>query len=90
MHRLVEYFRYTKDDEEREKMLEAMFTPDELVMLENRFKVLELLDSEEYPHRKIKEKLEVSISTVTKGARVLKFGNGMIQILVSRRRKKKK
>jgi len=83
LNEFIKYYSLTKTDEEKEKLLDAIFTPDELLMLHNRWKVLDLL-YKDIPQRAVKEQLGVSITTVTKGSRVLKYGTGITQLLLER------
>jgi len=89
LNEFINYYELTKTDEEKEKLLEAIFTPDELIMLSNRWKVLKQL-YQDTPQRTVKEQLGVSITTVTKGSRVLKYGSGIVQILLEREKHKNK
>lgn len=83
MRKFITYYGLTENLEEKERLLKELFTPDELEMLEKRFTVLEALNSGK-SQKEVKEELKVSTSTVTKGATILKYGDEIIPILLSR------
>jgi Trp operon repressor len=66
---------------ELEQLLDATFTEAEKEMIEERFHILFHLNNGE-TQRVVKDKLNISIATVTRGAKVLKYGTGIIQKLL--------
>lgn len=56
-----------------QKFLEALLTPPELTMIVNRWRVFPLLDK--LPQRRIAEQLQVSLGTVSRANRTLKYSD---------------
>ncbi|PIQ79075.1 transcriptional regulator [Candidatus Peregrinibacteria bacterium CG11_big_fil_rev_8_21_14_0_20_41_10] len=69
---LAEFFAKIPDVKTAEAVLPNIFTPSELVELEQRLRIFEMLNAN-MPQRKIASKLGVSIGTVSRGSRVLKY-----------------
>lgn len=77
---LSKLFSKIKTEAEWKKFLEDFFSPSELLQFEERWLIAaKLLDGSTQRH--VAESLGVSISKVTRGAQVLKFGQGSFQNL---------
>ena len=63
-----------KNSREAEELLGAILTPGELEEFARRWQIFRLL-VEDRPQREISSALSVSIATVSRGARELKYGN---------------
>ncbi|OGJ56795.1 hypothetical protein A2483_01700, partial [Candidatus Peregrinibacteria bacterium RIFOXYC2_FULL_33_13] len=64
-----------------ESFLENLFTPDEIEEITQRLEILRLLNKG-MTQREISKKLKVSIGTVSRGARIHKFGKpGLNQVI---------
>lgn len=70
-------------DEERWVLLKALLTPQEIEEIGTRWAILKLLE-QGYPQREVRDMLGVSIATVTRGARELKYGSPMLPLLCER------
>lgn len=66
-----------KDQEHLEKSLEDILTPAEIVTIAERIEILRQLKAG-ISQREVAEKLGVSITTVTRGNRILKYENPTI------------
>ena len=75
---LAQLLRSCKTDEELTSLLEDFLTPPEQEDMIQRWKLVELL-LEGKTQREVKEMVGVSISKVSRGARVIRFGNGSFQ-----------
>lgn len=64
-----------KDGEEAGELLKALLTPAEYEEIAARLQIVKLLREGE-TQRAIRDRLGVSIATVTRGSRELKYGNG--------------
>lgn len=71
MEDLVNHLLSRKNRAEMEKALLRLFTTAELSELNNRLKILEMLE-DGVPQRKIADTLGVGIATVTRGSNALK------------------
>lgn len=60
---------------EADELVRDLFTPQEIAALSERWQLIQLLQKG-VPQRDIAEKLNISISTVTRGSRALQFGTG--------------
>ncbi len=56
-----------------EYFLENMLTPGEIEEIAQRIEIIKLLH-QGMPHREVAKKLKISIGTVSRGARVFKYG----------------
>lgn len=68
-------WRVSQDD--AQAVLEDLFTPSEIVELGERIALLQQLKQGK-TQRDIAEDLGISVTTVSRGARVLKYGKGVI------------
>jgi len=80
---LVDLFASIKSREEADLLLEDIFTPQEIEALCERWQLVKLL-AKGVSQREIAKKLNVSISTVTRGSRALKYGVGGFQLFLKR------
>lgn len=64
-----------KDSREARELLSELFTPSEYDEFARRWQIIRML-IEGSPQRAISERLSVSVTTVSRGARELKYGNG--------------
>lgn len=81
MSAFVEMIKLCKTDKELNKLIKDTLTESEIEMVEERFHILYELD-QGLSQRAVKDKLNVSIATVTRGAKVLKKGKSIIPKLV--------
>jgi len=72
-----------------EAVLEDLLTPKEISDIAERIEILRLLE-EGYPQRQIAQKLGISITTVNRGSRVLKWWSGVIAKYLKPKSKKTK
>ena len=68
---------------EAKQMLASLFTPAEYDELARRWQIIKLLQ-EGWTHRDVSKLVKVSIATVSRGARELKYGNGILHKLYQR------
>ena len=83
MNAFIQLIKKCDSDEELSQLMEDSFTPSEFEMIEERFHILYQLQ-QGLTQRDVKDKLKVSISTVTRASRVLKYGTGIFKKLVTR------
>ena len=76
-----------ESEEECRKFLDDLLTPQELIAIENRWKVLLLLD-EGLPQREVRNRVGGGISTVSRVNKMLKFGGGGYRLIVEKLKKK--
>ena len=75
MHALI---ASVKNKKEAEELLTSLLTPMEYDEIIRRWQILKgLIEGES--QRSIRDRLKISIATVTRGSRELKYGNGMLQ-----------
>jgi TrpR family trp operon transcriptional repressor len=72
---LCELFASIESTKDADRLLQDMLTPQELESLAERWQLVQLL-AKGMSQRDIAEKLQVSISKVTRGSRVLQYGEG--------------
>lgn len=72
---LCRLFASVEDEKEASKLLKDILTPQEIGSLAERWQLIKLL-IKGVPQREIAEKLNISISTVTRGSRALQYGSG--------------
>jgi Trp operon repressor len=74
-----------KSDKEADELLGVLLTPAEHEELAKRWQIVKEL-IEGVPQRTVRDKLSVSIATVTRGSRELQYGNGIFQKFYKRSR----
>ena len=79
---LAKIFMKVRDPKLAENFLENMLTPPELEEIASRLRIIDLLQKG-IPQREVAKKLKVSIGTVSRGARVLKYGKPGLSIILS-------
>jgi TrpR family trp operon transcriptional repressor len=72
---LCELFASITSPQEADKLLQDILTPQEIDSLVERWQLIQLL-SKGIPQRQIAEKLNISISKVTRGSRMMQYGSG--------------
>lgn len=72
---LFALFASVKDEKEAKLLLVDILTPQELESLAERWQLIQEL-AKGTPQRDIAEKLGISISKITRGSRMLQFGEG--------------
>lgn len=78
---LCELFAAVGSFKEADLLLQDILTPQEMASLAERWQIVQLL-ARGVPQREISEKLNVSISKVTRGSRVLQYGKqGFVHFL---------
>lgn len=70
-----------KNKKDLRSFLVDILSPGEIDDIYNRLKIIEELSKNGTPHRDVSKKFEVSISKVTRGANVLKYGSGIFNRL---------
>lgn len=75
---LAKLIASTRNYKEASDLLEGLLTPGEYEELAKRWQIVKMM-LEGKSHRYIKDSLGVSIATVTRGSRELKYGNGIFQ-----------
>jgi TrpR family trp operon transcriptional repressor len=87
LEELYDLFSSARTSEEAKMLLQDMLTPQELESLAERWQLVQALDSG-MPQREIAKKLNISISKITRGSRMLQFGNGGFQHFLAKLKKK--
>jgi Trp operon repressor len=80
---LARLFAAVQSEKEAQMLLEDMLTPQEVDSLAERWSLIRELAAGT-PQREIAKKLNISISKITRGSRVLKFGTGGFSVLLKR------
>lgn len=70
MNKLIQLIQSTQDKKELKKLFEVLLTPKEIQNIEERIQILELL-SKGKTQREIAKELSISITTVTRGNKML-------------------
>jgi Trp operon repressor len=83
---LCELFAAIENSKEADRLLQDLLTPQEIESLAERWQLVQLLATG-MPQRDISEKLNVSISKVTRGSRVLQYGNGGFKLFLEKLKK---
>ena len=68
-------FASIKNEKEAEQLLQDILTPQELESVAERWQLIQALERG-VPQRKIAETLNISISKITRGSRMLQYGGG--------------
>ncbi len=76
-------FALVKTPEEMESLLDGLLTPAEMQEFVNRWRLMQRLLRDE-PQRQIARELGVSLGTIARGSRLLKYGPGRFRRLVER------
>ncbi len=84
---LYTLFASVEDEKEAKLLLADILTPQELESLAERWQLIQAL-AEGVPQRDIAEKLGISISKITRGSRMLQFGEGGFQYFLKKLGKK--
>ena len=80
---LTEIFRLPQSREEMEQLLDGLLTPQEMEEFVKRWQLLlRLMDK--HPQRRISKELGVSLGTISRGSRLLKYGPPSFRQLVER------
>jgi len=80
---LYALFASVKSEKDAELLLNDILTPQELKSVAERWQLVQALDSG-MPQREIAEKLGISISKITRGSRMLQFGEGGFKVFLKR------
>lgn len=80
---LYTLFASIKDEKEAKMLLVDILTPQELESLAERWQLIQALATG-MPQREIAEKLGLSISKITRGSRMLQFGEGGFQYFLGK------
>ncbi len=72
---LYALFASVRDEKEAEMLLRDILTPNELDSIAERWQLIQALHAG-LPQREIAKKLNVSISKITRGSRMLQHGDG--------------
>lgn len=72
---LYELFASVENEKEARQLLEDMMTPQELASLAERWQLIQELHKGT-AQREIAKKLNISISKITRGSRMLQYGSG--------------
>lgn len=83
LHDLYALFSSVRTAAEAEKLLADILTPQELASVAERWQLIQELHKGT-PQRDIAKKLNVSISKITRGSRMLQFGSGGFQTFLDR------
>ncbi len=84
---LYTLFASVEDEKEAKMLLADILTPQELESLAERWQLIQALNKG-MPQRDIAEKLGISISKITRGSRMLQFGEGGFKHFLSKLKKK--
>jgi len=83
---LYELFTSISSEKEAEKLLKDILTPQEMASLAERWQLIQMLEAG-VPQRTIAQKLNLSISKITRGSRVLKYGSGGLKHFLKKLKK---
>lgn len=72
---LYRLFASIRNEKEAELLLKDILTPQELDSVCERWQLVRMLHAG-VPQREIAKKLKISISKITRGSRMMKFGGG--------------
>lgn len=72
---LCKLFASIENEKEADKLLQDILTPQEIDSVTERWQLIQEL-AKGTPQREVAEKLNVSISKITRGSRVLQYGSG--------------
>ena len=75
IEQLYELFASVRTKKEAEMLLEDMLTPQEIESMAERWQLVQKLAGKK-PQRNIAKELNISISKITRGSRVLQYGTG--------------
>ncbi len=75
LNEVYRLFASVKDEKEARMLLEDILTPQELEDIAGRWQLIREL-AKGTPQREIASKLDLSISKITRGSRMLQFGSG--------------
>jgi len=85
---VFELFARLQDVREAELLLRDILTPQELESVAERWQLIQEL-AKGTPQRSIAEKLGLSISKITRGSRMLKYGSGGFRLFLGKGGRKK-
>lgn len=85
--RLIKVLGLCSGEAQKQELLECILTPQELEKVEERWDIFIMLYKGK-THREISGKLGAGIATVTRGARVIKYGHKSIHDLIKKYIKK--
>ncbi len=77
---IVDIFWQIESKKDLEKFLQDILTPAEIETIYERLQIVKLL-KQGLSQRDVAEKLQTSTATVNRGARVLKYGTGILDKL---------
>lgn len=80
---LSQLFSKIETEKEAEKLLKDILTPTELEQVAERWQLIKLLDAG-LSQREIAKKLNISISKITRGSRVMQYGQGGFKLFLER------
>jgi len=84
---LYELFSSVRTLAEAEKLLADILTPQELASVAERWQLIQELHKGT-PQRDIAKKLNLSISKITRGSRMLQYGSGGFRLFLERLKKR--
>lgn len=85
---LYALFASVKSEEEAAKLLADLLTPQEMASVAERWQLIQEL-AKGTPQRDIAKKLNVSISKITRGSRMLQYGGGGFAYFLRKAKKAK-
>jgi len=83
---LYELFSAIRTPAEAEQLLADILTPQELAAIAERWQIVQELQKRT-PQREIAKKLNVSISKITRGSRMLQYGSGGFDLFLKKLKK---
>ncbi len=86
---LYELFSRIRNPEEAELLLKDILTPQELASVAERWQLVQALAAG-VPQREIAKTLKISISKITRGSRMLQYGDGGFRLFLTKSAKKKR
>jgi len=86
---LYRLFAVTKTEKEAEMLLADILTPQELESVAERWQLIQALHAGK-PQREIAHGLKLSISKITRGSRMLKYGSGGFELFLKKLKKARK
>lgn len=87
LNELAQLFASIKSEEEAEKLLKDLCTPQEIDSFAERWEIIQEL-AKGKTQREVSKKLGVSISKVTRGSHVLQYGEGGFNLFLEKLKRK--
>ncbi len=84
---LYQVFSKIKNPAEAKDFLDDILTPQELESIAERWQIVKLLLEGKKSQREIQETLGTAVATITRGSRMIKYGNGGFEKMYKKMKK---